>query len=324
MARKKVYIHIGPPKTGSTTIQKALAEQSECDSPLFYYPKAGRLNDGKPTQRSNKGKIYTESYHVINHTNVYYALMGTMIEPPSDAILDMLAEEVTECEQEQIVISSEGFFGLDEQIAEFLSRLENCDIKVLLYIRNPTSRTISSYREKVRTENMTCSFEDFIGAEDAFIKEPAVIDRWASYVGRGNIITRPFEQVVADPGLYQDFCDVVGVDCERIKNMNVSGRVNVSLNDQNLMAIRFLSKIQKQFKTGGVPFLVCINLKRIMSHSAFIRRIVSCILFPLRNSLMCQEGRFLLSKRIEDEINDMEPHYRLLYEDYIKNPCRQG
>lgn len=320
MAQKQVYIHIGPSKTGSTTLQKALAEQSESDSPLIYYPKAGRLNDGKPTQRSNQGKIYTELYHVINHTNIYYALLGTMVEPSSDDILNMLAAEVAECSQNRVVISSEGFFGLSEHIQKLIDLLGDCDIKVLLYIRNPEHRTISSYREKVRTENMTRSFEDFIGGEAYFIHEPTIIERWAGYVGGDKIITRPFEQVAANPGLYQDFCNVVGIDDENLDNTESYERANTSLNDQNLMAIRYLSKIQKKLKTGGLPFLVCINLKRILSQSAFVRIILGCMLFPFRNSLISTDGVALLRKKLEKEINDMAPKYQLMYQNYIKHP----
>lgn len=318
--QKELYIHIGPPKTGSTTLQKLLAEQADSDQPEIYYPKAGRINDGRPSLRSNGTKVYSEQYHVINHTNIFYALIGTMIDPSSDDVLCMLTKEVAESDHSPIVISSEGFFWLNEQIPKLINCLPNCSIKVLLYIRNPFNRTLSSYREKVRTENMTCSFDKFVSEEDFFVKEPAVIDRWAKYIKRENVITRPFEHITAGPGLYQDLCGLVGIDVSKSNDSDARARQNnATYTDQTLVVIRFLSKMQERCKIGGFSFLVCINLKRIISQTAVIRVFLNCILFSLRNRLISPEGRASLSNRICDEIDDMPSHYRALYVDYIES-----
>jgi hypothetical protein len=312
MAKKNIFIHIGPPKTGSTTIQTQLANEVASERPFIYYPKAGRLNEGKPTLRRNGDKVYSEQYHVINHTNTYYALLGTMVEPTSKDVLDMLTAEIEACGHRCVVISSEGFFSLNEQIPQLLKCCGDYCIKVILYIRDPTKRIISSYKEKVRSENMTISFEEFIQQEGRLIQEPEVIERWARYVGHGNIIKRPFDRVIAGPGLWADFCEATGNGGKAVKAAEKEKRDNEKWPDQLLVMIRLLSKCQKRCAVGGVPFLVFINLKRLITRSRVIQYFLCCILFPLRDALISQSAIGIVSRKVNSEIGETSPCYRSL------------
>jgi hypothetical protein len=313
MEKKHVFIHIGPPKTGSTTIQTQLTNEAASERPFIYYPEAGRLNEGKPTLRRNGEKVYSEQYHVINHTNTYYALLGTMVDPTSKDVLDMLTAEMEVCEHRCVVISSEGFFSLDEQIPQLLECCGDYSIKVILYIRDPTKRIISSYKEKVRSENMTISFEKFIQQEGCLVQEPEVIERWARYVGHENIIKRLFDRVIAGPGLWTDFCEATGNGGEADKVATKENRDNEKWPDQLLVMIRLLSKCQKRCAIGGIPFLVLINLKRLITRSRVVQYFLCCILFPFRNVLIPQSGIEIVSQIVGSEIGETPPCYRSLY-----------
>jgi hypothetical protein len=314
--RKKIYIHIGPPKTGSTTLQGVLSDQSDSEHPKVYYPEAARLYEGAKTVRKDGENIHYGTNKAINHTNVFNALIGTMIEPSNSQILDGLVAEIAECNHAHVVISSENFFVLDGEIPNFIDSFNQYPVKVLLYIRNPASRIISLYREHVRKGNMTISFTEFLEREWCLLQEHHIINRWANHVGRENIITRSFEEAVAGSGLYYDFIEAIDVDWEGESVPPREKLKNAKMPDQLLWLMKSLSKWQKKCKVGGVEFLICINLKRIISQSSVIQKVLYYALYPLRNRLISDEARTFLSKRINDELSQLSQEDRLLYADY--------
>ena len=135
--KRKLYIHTGPPKTGTSALQYVLRDH---DGSVIHYPKAGQWNDGA-------------------HHNLVLNFFGDYAQPKTvrediGVLFDRVSEDASHS-QVPIVISSEmlavrpspGHF-----IDALLSRLGgDLDVEILFTVREHFERTASLYGQRVRS-----------------------------------------------------------------------------------------------------------------------------------------------------------------------------
>ncbi len=133
---KYVYFHIGPPKTGSTSIQRALKENQK-KIKKFYIPKTG-----------------ITTVDLINHANLAFDILGdTRFEKKFGDVNDLVTE-IKDIDQ-NILISSEDLFFLlidKEKKNLFEKKINNLGFKIkyICYLRGDNNYFYSASNEFIR------------------------------------------------------------------------------------------------------------------------------------------------------------------------------
>ncbi len=174
-------VHIGPPKTGTTSLQSA-----------FHVGRAAI---------SEQGVHYTGANR--QPTNAVRAVIGLANpmtgKPPKMKVWQDLVREVDRASEPRVVISSEFFSrARAEAIKQIVADLGGDRVHIVVTLR-PLARIISSQWQQNVQNNVAVSFDDWL---DAMFNEPdsklatsfwlrhrhdKLIARWAKVVGPSNV-----------------------------------------------------------------------------------------------------------------------------------------
>jgi len=143
---KKLILHIGRNKSGTTAIQRFLKGNSDYLSEKgFYYPTTG---------------IRRFAHHLIAEPmNPRRIRSDALRSPNSMPLLHELHKEIASATEKQIILSSEAFQSCHPGfIKEAFSPYQT---RIVVYIRNQLDYVTSSYAQKVHANNYTGSLDDF-------------------------------------------------------------------------------------------------------------------------------------------------------------------
>lgn len=210
---KKLYLHIGFNKTGSTSIQQNLVLNApKLLERGFFYP-------------HDPEAAYTQR---IQHAPLAAALPGMQLDWLTPRKRKTLSEAYTElelaiqsCDFETLILSSEGFGSprvTPANIKWLKDRFKGYAVTIIAYIRPQDSYLISAYQEEIKAGS-TALF-DFAGRKSRpllyFSKRLAA---WRETFGKENVIVRPFVPSLWHGGdLFSDFLstmDITGDEFER-------------------------------------------------------------------------------------------------------------
>ena len=196
---KTVYIHIGPHKTGSTSLQFLLSERAR---PLadagYHYPSACR-------------------YHFAHH-RLAFAMKGMQDptkgdKPDLNTEIDLLVAELNKSKMSNFIVSSEEFFSAKPaQIARFAGGLEGFEVRVIAYARRQDDLFYSIYNQAVK-EKKNQYRQPLRMAEErsphlfADLQLYDCISNWAAAFGMGNTKVILFE----DGDVIENFLTAVGL-----------------------------------------------------------------------------------------------------------------
>lgn len=228
--KKICYLHIGLPKTGTTSIQEnfyAKREEIEKKTGLFYYREhINGKDDPENIIRTISLALRYKNPEIKLHAFDY---LGLTIDPADDKkhydnLIHILENK------NRVFLSAEGFCG---QHKDFFIGLQNIineygfDIKVLLYVRNPYD-FISSVTQQ--------SLKIGLGLLDKFYFYENLknsIDFWGN-----NLEIRRFErEFLFNNNLLDDICHWLGYD--NIRPFMEDKKYNDSIN-QNACSIAYL------------------------------------------------------------------------------------
>lgn len=204
----KIFIHIGSPKTATSTLQTILAKNRK---PLLkqgvLYPKnlcngdAQHLLACDLIEKNNKQKM----------PDFWY---GTKTRGESWA---SLLDEIESCSKkaDKVIISSELFFSLNGAPLEDIHELlKDHEIKIVTYLRRQDQLYSSFYNQDIKgARQWERSAYEFYNTHQLFKKSYfETLDAWALVFGKDNIVVRPFEiEQLINGDIVQDFCSLVGV-----------------------------------------------------------------------------------------------------------------
>ena len=201
-----VYIHAGTPKTGSTALQDFLPEnQSILNRHGFSFPEVPLYFRG-----------------VAPHQTAHFLAMW---EPDGnvpeswDAGFEIVEKALRQ--HENIIISDEQVWwrqhkeGFWEEVTRRFSAM-GADLKVIIYLRRQDDQIESFYNEKVKgMPKLVLTFSEYLseGWNDYFpLDYDKELDRFASYLGKENVIVRVYEKRRFVGGnIFADFLDAVGL-----------------------------------------------------------------------------------------------------------------
>ncbi|MCD8104067.1 MAG: hypothetical protein LUF35_03465 [Lachnospiraceae bacterium] len=216
---KTLYMHLGTPKTATSSIQVACANNNELLHQFGYsFPLFPYTYPGIRTQRNG-------------HFLIEASLMRDKIPDQETTWQDRLAlglkmvhDEFETCDN--VILTDESFWcSLNYNKQSPLAILQKdaeehgyC-IKTVVYLRRQDSFLISRWNQFVKEGTMTASLPDHL--KKMLTKEPlvsdyaAALDKMAAQIGKENIIVRRFEPASWVGGsIYTDFAAAIGLPSE--------------------------------------------------------------------------------------------------------------
>jgi hypothetical protein len=250
---KPAYIHIGAPKTATTSLQKSISlSRTELEKlGISLCPFLGNENNRKLVyalmEREEPNKI---------QQSLDLAIPSKRVESLSAFALK-LSEMSRQREVKTVVITSEDFQSQlnQDEILRLKSILIDCglDPKIILYIREQASAINSHFSTALKfgkavrlTPSTPSSDDDFEGRYNYYAKFMA----WAHAFGAENIFLRIFESSCLVMGsIYEDFSSLVGIPPgllqQAISLARSSNTINSSLTADCVKYLYILGKIHK-------------------------------------------------------------------------------
>lgn len=133
---KKIFLHIGLSKTGSTTIQSFLAINRDN---LYNF---GYLHPQTGTNPREKEKP---------HHNLAWQITGRKKADITLGTWKDLHQEIDSSNLNKIIITSESFQGVDEKQIKILeSELKPYEVKIIVYLRRQDLQLESKYIQGIK------------------------------------------------------------------------------------------------------------------------------------------------------------------------------
>jgi hypothetical protein len=265
-----IYLHIGAPKTATSTLQHVLAKNSK------------RL--------LKNGVLFPQK---LRHGNAHHALVVDLIEkysgkPMPDAwyggsqrghAWEVLQAEIKQHENaiHSVIISSELFFGqsnnLEAMLAEVSTYLQGHEVRVIVYLRRQDQLYSSFYNQDVKgIRQWRYSAYEFYQTHQIFEQSyQSLLNVWSEAFGKKNIIIRPYEVAQWLNGdIVQDFCKSIGTEPLRA----VNEEHNESLGMIQLYIKRCLNRVgfDKSINEEVVRLLVKLGPENPVKDCLYINR----------------------------------------------------
>ena len=241
-------VHIGSPKTGSSSLQTAFSKNRDAlRRSGVSYPVTGLSR-------------YPKSYH-NSMRKVLNGMDPNSVGMPEDWIEKFHAETHG---ADICVLSAESFsnpdkFANPEKIASLLPRERT---RVVMYVREPVSHFVAFYKHRVKVKMMTMSLRDF--AKSYRLPFLDVAEKWATIFGRKNVVIRLYGRDGGDWDIVTDFMKLFGIilDQDYPKPLELAYELNPGIAGNWLFVRRVLNcficpseSLEIQTETGELAML---------------------------------------------------------------------
>ena len=223
--KRKLYFHIGVHRTGTTTIQHLLHNNSE--------------------QLHAQG--YRFAFGMEHHTKLGWKISRGQLSPEK-FINDLIADaDQTQCQS--MVISGEDFCTI-KNVKPLKPLSEHFDVRIICYLRRQDLWLESWYNQHIRwpwnKEFSVLSAEQFYARRHYFhwIDYEKTLERWSRAFGMERMILRVFEPQQMAISLENDFCQICGIKFTDLTLPNP--HVNASIKPEALEFLRHLKLFNKQ------------------------------------------------------------------------------
>jgi len=209
---KKLYIHIGVHKTGTTSIQNQLLKYRYdlLKSNAFYIPTSGLLNS-----ISSK-----REYDSILVNRVKEELYNQILK------FNSISSFITSSEH----LSGSALTGYDNSdlMVKMLSDITSdlgCEIKIIIYIRRQDKYVESLYSHMIEG-GYSIKFDSFISDfKDGYYDWNRLISSYEKFFGMENILVRSYDEVINKTGFFKDFCSLVNIPIISDYRANVGSNI---------------------------------------------------------------------------------------------------
>ena len=207
MAKRVCYIHIGPHKTGTSSIQWFLKEnQAELLKYGYFVPECG-------------------ANHGVHHA-IVRKLCGQDLRPHQQSAAANFVRALDSTSSEAVIISSEALAELlrNRNYAKtFFNRIRglNLEPKLILFPRNQSQLINSRYAEVVKGFRRCESFEAFV---QGITHLPSLrFSFWIELADtfEAELIACPFTGETIASGIVPEFVQAVGLDPSHFRDTNV-------------------------------------------------------------------------------------------------------
>lgn len=199
---KAVFIHVGPPKTGTSAIQNFLATNQDLLSNLgIYYPQHAVDKNG--ISSGNYTSIYSSTQRKVVDTDKVASLLNSFRNSKNSILL----------------LSSEGFFDRMNEIAAAIPKAQ-----FIYYMRNPLDYMESTYNQSVKRQRNTEPLSISVKKPD--LSKVKVLEKYIQANGTKNLKLRYYHPACFHSGdIVSDFFTAMGIDSiprAKSKQINLS------------------------------------------------------------------------------------------------------
>lgn len=241
---KRVYLHVGWEKTGSSAIQVFCARNQDwLRSRGMCYPLMGTLPQHVSLYRDLK-KGYTSLMHRSR---------------------DAIRAEIDKCDQDTMIFSHESLHACPP--AMFAEIFKGCDVRIVAYVRRPDAAMISFFVTMARfgqmpVHNLLKGIRFFAKANLGHFDYYWSLRGFVSEFGRDAISVRHYDRAELVGGQsVSDFMHVLGID-DLSESMWPEDRSNLSLDvDQFAILLGFARTLR------GMPAWQISNIGRLLSNA---------------------------------------------------------
>jgi hypothetical protein len=211
---KKLYVHIGMAKTGTSAIQSFLhTNRDELIKQGVLYPLSGQFPD--------------HSHHELAFA---FSPDGYRDDPDRDLeeILNSLSKEIEGSDCSTVILSSECFPLIAEDV-RFIDFFEEYEVRVVAFLRDPGDYIESWYRQWVKDPAVRFSddFDTFFERFKGSLGLRAKVNSWEALTGKGGVVVRDFDVVKKEGDICDEFLSIININTN--KDFVVINEVNKSL-----------------------------------------------------------------------------------------------
>lgn len=190
-SNKKVILHIGRHKSGTSSLQKFLCENSQALHDCgYYYPKSLRSSI---------------AHHPLAY---YYSHKNKQLLGEKD--FDEIKKFWNEIEKHNVIISSEAFQHADPNL--MIEDFAKYDLKIVVYLRDQASYLLSAYSQSIKSQKMTMTLDEF---EKNLFKSANYFDflqKWRNAFPNAELIINIFDkEYLIDKDIRKDFLIKTGL-----------------------------------------------------------------------------------------------------------------
>lgn len=211
--KKKIHLHIGAPKTGTTSVQKFIHDHAdELARNDFFVPPG--LHAELPLT------LLDEHFRKHGHAWLtYWPVMQKGCEQAWSEVLD----QFTRSGCSRCIISAENFSELvdyanpddsDPHGHKIMEMLAGFEVRVVVYLRPIAAYVESMYKERIKNsaeirscENLLCSWQK---NGSSYFHPTKYLDYFARLFGRDNLVIRKYSRAGFPQGdIVRDFFDAI-------------------------------------------------------------------------------------------------------------------
>ncbi|MCC5615458.1 hypothetical protein LC605_10330 [Nostoc sp. CHAB 5836] len=285
-----IYLHIGMPKTGTTSLQKVLFNNR--DKLLengYLYPLSGIRHNAKEIEDRYCHNLLALFFLDFKEKDDLLSQFSTW---------EGLKTEIDSINPKNVIISAEAFTFYDvfykpETIAKVKDFLNNYEIKIVIYLRKQDDFLESCYRYMVNIGACRVDIKEFYNEYKHMFNYYQILENWADIFGYQNIIVRQFDKKNMKNNIFDDFLKAINllenkasfeIDCIEKINVSPSARMTkiiLHLNSFNEIVIeKFVNKFYDNYWRRYQDFL------RYFVNDRIICKIISNIPTFLVNDLL--------------------------------------
>jgi hypothetical protein len=206
MAKRLCYVHVGPHKTGTKSIQWFLKEhRAELLKQGYFVPESGNIHGG--------------------HHAIVRGLCGQELPAHQQSAAAEFAHALEETPCERVVISSEALHGLFQKrecAKEFFSRTGELNLvpKLISFPRNQSQLTNSRYAEVVKSFRRSEPFEAFVQGVTGCpsLRYSLLIELADAFDVK--LVACPFTGETITHGVVPEFLRAMGLDPSQFRDTN--------------------------------------------------------------------------------------------------------
>lgn len=211
-----LYLHIGTPKTGTTSIQRFLYENNIfLEKQGYVYPDFGTSYYGVGKARNAHFLVLREKKFDKNYADALKIIEGVGMQ------------------YDNIIMSDESLWNNPKNLKHFVEDMKhrNIKVKIIVYLRRQDLYVQSNWAQSIKDGIIDSKFNEYVKNIKINLNYYKCCCKFRDIVGKDNIIVREFEkQQFIDNNLLADFCYAVGLRYEReviekqtIKNQKLCG-----------------------------------------------------------------------------------------------------
>lgn len=296
--KKKVYLHIGLHKTGTTSIQVFFSKKKDIlETQGILYPLTGRPQKYKFGQHQLPWSIMSRIHYVPNQ-DWKRKLTGREV----DTLWAELNNEIDSSSAEEVVISSEEFDVLsDDEIANVGMRLSNYNVIPVLFIRNHANFIESSYRTAVMHSHYVQSIDHLAHNSRSRLDYFNMIMDWRKIASDEHVVVLNYDiHKIRNNAIVAFFEACIPRNPELLEMAKFESRYNTSYPAYVVEIVKYLRREQVS-EQKIEQWITCIT----NSDKTVKRAPSTCLNFELREAMLsryCLELAMFLSDNQLSEI----------------------